>query len=64
MPAEDRGNIDHLVIQTRVPRRNRRNHFQPGQDLLDIGSDFALYRAHNDVLPALLAAAAFVEHAE
>ena len=64
MAAEERRQIDDLIGPAGVPLGDRRDHFEPGQDLLDVGRDLALQRAHHHVLAALLAAAALVEHAE
>ena len=62
--AEDGREVDDLVGAAGVLLGDRGNHFEARQDLLDVGGDLALQGADDDVLAALLAAAALVEHAE
>ena len=63
MAAEDGGEVDDLVNAARVAFDDGGNHFEAGEYLLDLGGGLSLHRAHHDVLAALLAAPAFVEHA-
>lgn len=64
MAAKEGGQIHDVVIASGVFGVDGRNNFQAAQDALQFRGDAALQGAHHDVLPALFAAPALVEHAE
>ena len=64
MPAENGRQVDHVPHLAGMLLAHRRDDFEIGQDGLQIGRQIALQGADHHVLPALLAAAPLVEHAE
>jgi len=64
MAAENRGQVDDVPHAAGVVLPHGRDDFEIGQNGLQVGRQTALQGADYHVLPALLAATPFVEHAE
>ena len=64
VPAEERRHVHGIIVAAGMPGGDQGNHFEALEDLLNVGSDVRLQRAHDNVLAALFPPSPLVEHAE